>query len=137
MILLSACLSALAFFSLAEAALNSTTAASTHTITATIAPSAAAPAPSDCTFTKVTAPTFLFGPVRTKWNATQTITSHIDCSGCRHVAVTSLNAGPGPVQHFNATTTLAATNTTSFMCLKTPSVITSSPTLSTVAIERR
>lgn len=84
-----------------------------------------------CTFTQPVPLKPTFGPTQTLWTTTKTHTSHVDCKGCMHVATSTLNfLNHGPVVHFTATET-AKTPTTStiYVCLKTPSVTGSTPTM--------
>ncbi|KAK3943216.1 hypothetical protein QBC46DRAFT_307526 [Diplogelasinospora grovesii] len=91
---------------------------------------------SDCTYTKkVPLPLVIMSDddnvkTVTAWTATETSTSHIDCSGCKHVAVSTIDLlHPGPVLHFTSTTTTTPTGNTGvtmYKCLKTPSIVTPS-----------
>jgi len=79
----------------------------------------------DCTTTRLSAVQMTAGPVRTIWTGTVTGTSHVDCGGCRFVAVSTLNGlNPGPRVSFNSTVTATVPSAAvTFACLKSPSIV--------------
>jgi len=80
--------------------------------------------PGNCTATRLSVVQMTAGPVRTVWSATATGTSHVDCSGCQFVTVSTLNPlHPGPVVSFNSTVTATVPSAVvTFACLKSPTV---------------
>lgn len=82
-----------------------------------------------CTSTKVVpfpSPLPLSGAVKTVFTATATSTRHVDCGGCRFLAVSTGPdyLHPGPVVRFTSTVTAAApVEETAYVCLKSPSVV--------------
>lgn len=99
-------------------------------LTAGLAAVAAAPPPAhdaaepaaagDYTTTMPLFPTFTHGPTRTRYTATTTVTGRVDCDGCRHLAMSYVNLGVGPVVIYT-TTVVARTPsaTTVFECAST------------------
>ncbi len=79
----------------------------------------------DCTSTRAVGVTATHGPVRTIWTSTATTTSHVDCGGCRFIALKTMDPyNPGPMVEFKSTETASAAITvTEYVCLKTPSVV--------------
>lgn len=81
----------------------------------------------ECTYTKVIIPTphLLGEESKTVFTATATTTSHIDCGGCNHIAVSTANPlHPGPMIPYTATTTASTPAAeTAYVCLKSPSVV--------------
>lgn len=61
----------------------------------------------DCEKVLVQPQSFTFGPTSTVYTTTSTVTESIDCGTCNKVKPTVLAFGPGPVVHFEATTTVA------------------------------
>jgi hypothetical protein len=60
---------------------------------------------------------FTFGPTKTVWTETETVTQTIDCGGCDRVLVTQLPMGPGLVIFYENTTTVAEPSlTTTYLC---------------------
>lgn len=91
-------------------------------------PRAEAPSPSrGCTYTKVltASPLPLTGGTKTIFTTTATTTSHIDCSGCSTLTLSTADyLNPGPVVVYKSTVTASTpAEDTAYVCLKTPSVV--------------
>ncbi|KAK1765865.1 hypothetical protein QBC33DRAFT_589683 [Phialemonium atrogriseum] len=93
---------------------------------------------AECTHTQFVpiTPLLMSEHTRTIYTATDTITSHIDCSGCNLVHVSTVDyLNPGPVIHFTTTLTAESPSAaTTYACLQTRSFITP-PTTRTLPVE--
>lgn len=58
------------------------------------------------------APHFTWGPTRTVWTSTTTVTQEVDCGGCSDLQIVHLPFGPGPAVFFNTTVTATTASTT-------------------------
>lgn len=60
---------------------------------------------------------FTFGPTKTVWTTTETVTQTVDCGECGRVEITQIPMGPGLVIFFENTTTVAEPSlTTTYVC---------------------
>lgn len=78
------------------------------------APPEATPAPSTsgCTKQLFHAQAFTWGPVRTIWTSTATVTRKVNCGPCTALQLNYFPQGPGPVVFFPTTVTATTASTT-------------------------
>ena len=85
----------------------------------------------DCTFTTSisVSPVTAFDETKTVYTTSATTTSHIDCAGCNRISVSAVDSDArigSDVQYTATATAESATRVTEYVCIKTPSIVSSS-----------